>query len=183
MNWWKTEKLYKYFEDTNFLKIIDFYLFNCKVYHKRKMNNEMFIDKVSQRANTFFDLNVSNNKFKRLLWKMKKTCNSLIYKSIKSTEDFEEVFNSLVNEDELNKGSEIIVYKNDSNMNKTMQLYYIIRCSLAHGSFCIKEEKEKNKIIKFYYFENKNKDKIKARFKIKEKTLLKWIELCKDYES
>ncbi len=114
---------------------------------------------------------------------MKKSCNSLLYKSIKSTESFEDNFNLLVNENELNKDTEIIVYKNDSNMNKTMQLYYTIRCALAHGSFCIKEEKTKNKKIKFYYFENKHNGKIKARFKIKEKILLKWIELCKYYES
>lgn len=60
-------------------------------------------------------------------------------------------------------------------MSIAESFYYCLRNSLAHGAFEIKESKHG----KIYLFENRKEGKIKARMRIKEKTMLDLVEISK----
>lgn len=71
---------------------------------------------------------------------------------------------------------EFAVHTIKSGLNKTEALFYLIRNGFAHGGFRIC--KFNNEM--FYVFETKQKDKLKGRAILKEKTLLKWAKLIKN---
>ena len=78
-----------------------------------------------------------------------------------------------------NLREEKIVVHKKYNLNQIESIFYHIRNSFAHGRFQIYSYKDEL----YYVFESgiikKSIDKIelKARMVIKEKTLLKWIEI------
>ena len=68
---------------------------------------------------------------------------------------------------------EIVFFSKHSDMSIAESFYYCLRNSLAHGAFEIKESKHG----KIYLFENRKEGKIKARMRIKEKTMLDLVEI------
>lgn len=60
-----------------------------------------------------------------------------------------------------------------SRENKTASLFYAIRCAFAHGSFSIHTYNKE----KYYFIENRDGNKLKARLILKEETLLGWANL------
>lgn len=68
---------------------------------------------------------------------------------------------------------EMLIYIKDSSLGKTKTVFYFIRNAFAHGSFSVFNNNGKP----VYYLENKYKNKVKGRFRLKESTLLRWIEL------
>ena len=64
----------------------------------------------------------------------------------------------------------LIIRKNENNVSNTEGLFYCIRNAFAHGSFDITESK-------VYVFENWKNGNLNGTAKIREKTLLSWIDL------
>ena len=58
-------------------------------------------------------------------------------------------------------------------MSKTSAIFYYIRNALAHGSFGTTLSSGK----RTYYFESAKNDIVKARIRLREETLLSWIDL------
>lgn len=76
------------------------------------------------------------------------------------------------------KGIELAIFKVPKKININTAFIHFIRCSLAHGGFCIHQFNNE----KYYYFENINNTEntleINSRFIIKEETLVKFVNYC-----
>lgn len=164
------------FDDENFRKIFDFYVLKTPVNH------------VSYRGINLKKRNIRN--YKMLYTEMKKRLSSSTFNHFVYIYDGqkieEEIFkNGIVNFHDENIGEskeifEYAIYKVLPKYTEGSSFFYLIRCALAHGSFCIHEYKNE----KYYYFLNYHKNTsngkkiIDARMCIKEKTLLEIIKYC-----
>lgn len=70
---------------------------------------------------------------------------------------------------------ELIIHMKSQN-SKTIGLFHTIRCAFAHGAFAIHKYNKDN----YYFFENNNKNGCSGRIIVKEKTLLKWINIVQN---
>ena len=171
-NWWKqAEKIP--FESSNFQKIIQFYLFECPVVHKKGKGEKQKLSKVSNRAKTLREYGWENNYLKTLIANMKKTSTErLEYKVIKIKSEIVNEYNIFEKENKLkDKDNEIIFIHKRDDMSITEAIFYYIRNAFAHGSFSIKN--------KTYYLESLKDGEVTARIRLREKTLLNWIDMVK----
>jgi len=155
--------------DKNFYKILNFYLFNCPCERERRENGRKKYEKISCRAKTLRDKGWTNSNLRILLSAMKKTASRhMEYKILESSQKIDEKENN-INYSLSDDQYEMIIVCKRNDMNLTSAIFYYIRNAFAHGSFYI--------INKTYYFESSKKETIKGKLRLKEKTLLKWIEL------
>ncbi|MDY5277652.1 MAG: hypothetical protein SPH06_07300 [Erysipelotrichaceae bacterium] len=164
------------YTNKNFIKILDFYLFNSPVRHYGKITNPTgnprYINtfpKVSVRGKTFAERGIKGQNLRTLRSAMRRSSDGKIYD--KTFIDENDILQNSIDPIGQPKREICLTLKNDS-ISQVDAIFYAIRNSLAHGSFCIDEEK-------YYYFESRNKGKLKARIRLKESTLLEWINLCK----
>lgn len=151
------------YNSLNFQKILDFYLFGCPVIIRKK--------KVSQRGETFEKMNVTGTKLTSLLKDMKRNTE---YHCVHSEQSVEKIFetinsNSSFSDDYFN----LIVFIENMEIGKTKTIFYYIRNAFAHGDFSV--ECVEGKYI--YTLRSQKNGKIKGMFRIKETTLLSWIDL------
>ena len=170
MEWWAKGKYPLQTGRRNFLKIIDFYLFNCPVYKKSQD------DRVSVRGQTFEERNITGKKLATLLKDMKQLVE--VFRMVDKQEKVEESLKTEMEKLKYKDGAiQLIFFYENTDLGQTKTIFDSIRNALAHGAFSIKTIKKE----KYYYFENKYKKTVKAQFKIKESTLLKWVELIEEY--
>ena len=158
------------YENKNFLKIIDFYLFNCPARHTQKTNDpsgekkyNFTFSKVSARGKTFAERGVVGGGLRTLRAAMKRASyqGELFDLTLDKSEDIEQYSG---------RSGEICLTVKNSQMSQTDAIYYAIRNAFAHGSFSVDNG--------IYTLENINKGKVKGRIRLKEQTLLNWIDLC-----
>jgi len=162
-------------KNENYFKILDFYVVNA------------ICGELSCKGKTASELGWGKQVWKKGILK------NLIFETICSKEHFSDcIFIAKTNSDIRNginnfsmdkhfhnlREEKIVVHKK-YNLNQVESIFYHIRNSFAHGRFQIYSYKDEL----YYVFESgiikKSIDKIelKARMVIKEKTLLKWIEI------
>lgn len=171
-NWWKqAEKIP--FESSNFQKIIQFYLFECPVVHKKGKGEKQKLSKVSNRGKTLREYGWENNHLKTLIANMKKTSTGrLEYKVIKIKSEIINEYNNFEKGHGIkDKNCEILFMYERNDMSKTESFFYYIRNAFAHGSFSVKNNT--------YYLENLKDGEVTARIRLREKTLLNWIDMVK----
>lgn len=163
------------YTNKNFIEILDFYLFNCPVRRYGKIDNPAgnprYINtfpKVSVRGKTFAERGIEGQNLRTLRSAMRRSSDGKIYD--KTFTDENDILQNSIDPIGQPKREICLTLKNE-NISQVDAIFYAIRNSLAHGSFCIDEEK-------YYYFETRNKGKLKARIRLKESTLLEWINLC-----
>ena len=71
-------------KDSNFQKILNFYLFNCPVVYTKKRNKKVIKKAVSERAKTFIDQGWEGYAIPTLLSEMKNCAYNLNYKPLKN---------------------------------------------------------------------------------------------------
>lgn len=179
-DWWRKGVACP-FADKNFCRIINFYLWGCptqtvKIQKDEATKKETRIkNKVSQQAITFEEQGWNGNNLNTLLSEMKKTSSKkLLYSCIGKNQDIKEAAEKA--EAESNNSDinfEMIVFTEENHIGQTKTIFYYIRNSIAHGSF----SRISNDGTPVYYFENKYGGKTKARIRLRERTLLHWIEL------
>lgn len=155
------------YSSNNFISIIDFYLFNCPV--KFKNGNC-----VSLRADTFEKLGITGKKLTVLYNNIKQTMPKDRIIKIEAQDDLLDTYKKFENQFN-DPNFEIVIFRYNTNLGVTKSLFYTIRNSLAHGSFQIKNN--------VYYFEDRNKNNFKSIIRLKENTLLQWIDLVHNYNS
>lgn len=153
---------------TTFHKIIEFYLFNCpaRTTIKRKVpgsehDYEFLHSRTCKRGKTFQERGIQGYGLIRLR------------KAMIAVSENGEMYECNLKSDiekETERNGELCVILKNENMSQTDQIFYCIRNGLAHGSFSYSNG--------VYCFENFDKGKLKGRIRVKEKTLLNWIELC-----
>ena len=174
-------KKYKLLENytDEFIKIIDFYVFNCPV----KFSNG---NKVSQKADLFEKRNISGNKLTKLLNKIKSkndisivflNKNKVVNKNEKkdiTVQEIEENNKQIKNIiKEIEKKNYIVLYEN-KDIGKCKSIFYYIRNSLAHGDFEIKGKRISGCSC--------NKSKINGEYKIETSKLIEWIDLINNFK-
>lgn len=134
----------------NFQTIIRFYLFECPVQY----NNGK---KVSAMGKTFNERRLGNKALNTLKAAMCRCSRVSLSKSngrLIVPEGY----------------GEYLIIKERSDISVVNGYFYAIRNAFAHGMFSLDGE--------YYLIENWNKGELKAIGRLKEKTLLRWIELC-----
>lgn len=171
--WWFKDKEIP-IQNGNFQKIVDFYLFNCPSTITRRKGKTKKRYPVSQRAFSLEKYGWNGKLLQTLLATMKHPASGhLVYQTFKSNEDIEaETTNILRNSTLADPHFEMILMQERTDMNKTSSIFYYIRNAFAHGSFSVVGKGEN----KTYYFESSRDEKIKARIRLREQTLLNWIQ-------
>ena len=162
--------------DCNFQKIIDFYLFNCPCETESGSigKGTKKYTKVSKRGTTLRAQGWTKGFLNTLLAAMKKTVSGHL-----EYHPFSEGTNIAIESDKIEISAglfdvyfEMIVFAERSDMNKTSAIFYYIRNALAHGSFSAVSVGNR----KIYYLESSKNSTVKARIRLHEETLLKWIK-------
>ena len=179
MNWLKDNTIVPLYRK-NFQRIILFYLFRCPVCKYASVNGSEGgkklekTRKTSSLAKTLADYGIHGGGLvslrKRMLFAV--STKPIGYMSLETYSD-SEVFNKSTIILEKKYDEYILIVKNQSKLSQTDSIFYTIRNAFAHGSFFVDDS--------WYYFENYHKSKYLGRIKVKEKTLLKWIELVENY--
>ena len=156
-----------------FQKIIQFYLFECPVRTRGTISkNERDQDdpqaqykfsynKVSKRGVTFQDRNLDGPRLNVLRAAMIRVSKAALI-AVNSQEDVIPTAQKQLND-------YIVIWKNEQRVSVTEGYFYCIRNALAHGDFDVNN--------KIYTFRNESGNKVKGLAKIKESSLLSWIEL------
>ena len=156
MNKKKKDLLLKYDED--FIKIIDFYVFNCPVQDKEKF-------KVSQLSRTLEERGITGQKLSRLLKDIGEIINIVFLSKIyeynaknKPSYDIESSNKQLIKLIKNCNNIEYIYLYENSSYGKLKSIFYYIRCSIAHGGFIIDN--------KYIIGQVKKKNTINCKYKI-----------------
>lgn len=168
-DWWNKEKDIPY-SNPNFIKIVDFYQHKCPVI---RPNGE----RVANRGVDFKSKGWNSDLIKTLLCKMKNNNGkSITYHCCAENEKVEDVMSRL----EVSNSSnfEAVVFIENKDLYKTQTIFYIIRNALAHSSFSVIGRGAN----RMYFFESQKGRKIKGQIRIKESTLLYWIDLFNEPE-
>ena len=156
----KTEYSIIPYKNKNFIKIIDFYLFNCPARLTQKTkdstgNNKYnyIFTKVSARGKTFAERGIKGGGLRTLRAAMQRTSykGELFDLTLDKPEDIEQY--------SCRKGEICLTVKN-SQMSQTDAIYYAIRNAFAHGSFSIEKG--------IYFLVNRNNGKLKGIIRLKE---------------
>lgn len=150
----------------NFQKILSFYLFKIPV------------KDVSSLSIEFSDYGWNKYNYRKLLTLMKESLiatlpksksklakDSILFYPLKSSDDVEEVLNSVKEEN----SSAYIIFKLTST-SKLESIFRHIRNSFAHGNFYIDSKRN-------YHLEDYYHDKYTSKILLNEKTLLAWIDV------
>lgn len=169
-------------DEKAFQRIIQFYLLECpvRVINRVRKSKESaapnglqthpkynyYFSKVSQRGVTFADRDLDGPRLNAFRAAMKRVADTDIVlqscDSVQLPETSEEY---------------LVVKTCEARVSITEGYFYCVRNALAHGGFSVDEHGT-------YLFENFDKGKLKGVGRIKEATLLKWIDLFNmDYES
>lgn len=162
--------------DSNFQKIIDFYLFNCPCETEKGSKNKgtKTYTKVSKRAKTLRAQGWTGGALNTLLAAMKHTTSGhLEYNIFDNKTDIKEKVSKIEKYSTLSdKHFELIAMADRSDMSKTSAIFYYIRNAFAHGSFSVIKNESKT----IYYLESAKDDTVKAQIRLREETLLEWIK-------
>ena len=159
MTTWSLKKNYNFTEE--FKEILRFYLLECP------------IEDVSRRA----DASVFNHWIPRELRHRMEEASGLSANSWKmvATREVEQTLRDMNCYYKVNPNREVAVHIRSRNLNTPKALIYLVRCALAHSSFSQRVSNGET----FYVLENTNRNVLKGRAVLKEKTLISWINLIK----
>ena len=172
--WWNKNNNIPW-NDSNFLKIVDFYLFNCPCETEKgsKKNGTKEYIKVSKRSTTLRSQGWTGGYLNTLLASMKHTASGhLEYHTFSTGADINAEVCRIEKAGNMSDTNfEMLVMSERADMNKTSSIFYYIRNALAHGSFSVISDKGKC----IYYLESARDGEFKAQIRLREETLLKWI--------
>ncbi len=157
-------KLYQ--DKNNFLKIVEFYLF------------ETPIDTSSKRSITFKTYGwIYGHRYKELKTTLfNNESNSIINFFCENAGNRKQLKIKFKENAIIKSNNEFCFYYKVDEGSEIRSLFQIIRNSLAHGEFVIRQFKKET----MYYFENYSKKGNKnAEIYLNEKTLLEWINIIK----
>lgn len=162
--------------DANFQKIIDFYVFNCpcETENGSVAKGTKTYAKVSKRGTTLRAQGWTGGYLNTLRASMKHTSSGhLEYYSFSERTDVAIEADKVMETANLTDSHfEMITFAERSDMTKTSAIFYYVRNAFAHGSFSVLWDNNR----KIYYLESAKNGRVKARIRLNENTLLKWIK-------
>ena len=163
-------------DDTNFHKILEFYMLNCPIKIPGKSNKKRTWRNVSMRGGQYNDSNLLQAFSIHI---KKEFTKQGLYKESDSKigeVSFDNIEKEYTVQDE---NYNLIVYEVKHGYGKARSILYSIRCAFAHGSFEVVENKKGQKIYKFENFNTNGR--LTARIRLKESVLLDWIKFIREY--
>ena len=182
MKWWKQSEVIP-FTDVQFQKIINGFVFMCPSSirtKKRKTQNSREKTQqsmpVSARDISFIKRGIKGPLLNTLLSQIRKPLlEKHTYHRAEDKDNVEVIVGDILTHSNLSDDFfDLIVFKKRNDMPDTEAIYYYIRNAFAHGSFevCI------DKGEKIYILESSKDGNIKAQMRLKERTLLRYMELA-----
>lgn len=182
MDWWKVNNIP--FDKRNFCRIIDALVFNCPActcnqkkdgkYPNGKTKYSYEYKPVSAREVSFRKRGIEKGLLITLLSQSRKLVTNKMFFVIEKTESVEarvdDIFRTFLLSD---PNFEIVVFKKKDGCSDAELFFYYMRNAFAHGSFEIIQSKEG----KVYLLECKNNSSLNARMRLKEKTLMDYVQL------
>ncbi|MBR4766931.1 MAG: hypothetical protein IK085_09235 [Clostridia bacterium] len=180
MKWYN--KRSKLPDDKEFISIYTELILSCpstiksSTKKKNKSKEKPRQKPVSCRAETFRSKGIESGLLTTVLSNMKKSLvRNNTYYCVHSNEDVgEKVAEILKNSSLSDKHFELIVYKKRNEMSNPEAIYYYIRNAFAHGSFEVVNAGDSERV---YYFESKKDKTVNAQMRLKESTLIRYIDL------
>jgi len=169
--WWNKKKEIPY--NKSFYDILEFYLFSCPCERKNGSGKDKRYIKISNRSKTLREQGWTGGYLNTLIASMKHTTSgNLVYRPLDARASVEAETNNVEKSLSLSdEHFEMIVFCKRTDMNLTSSIFYYIRNAFAHGSFSV--------VAGTYYFESQKNGKVKARIRLREKTLLEWMKCFK----
>jgi len=165
-------------DNPNFLQILQFYLIECPVSipSGKDSNGRNKRSHVSEQGRTFEEIGWIGKNL-TALWNVMKKASIIQYKCVntpvKSADIAGEVENIIHSSNQKDEHFELICFVENSEIGKIRSIFYAIRNALAHGSFSVNNNNGKP----VYYFQSERNGEIRSQIRLKESTLLRWIEL------
>ena len=127
---------------------------------------------MSKRNNSFKSRNITGHLLNTILAQIRRPLQkNNTYYVIKPSESVENKVNGIISNSCFDdKQFELMVYQTRSDMSDTEAIYYYIRNAFAHGSFEAKGD--------CYYLESSTNMRITAQMRLKQSTLLRYIQLA-----
>ena len=169
MTWWRINNIP--IDKENFNRIIMGFVFECPSSIKK---NDCFFP-ISDRRCSFRQNGIEKSLLNTIFSQIRKHIGKSKLFPIEKADDFDRIFNNTINglsfQDPL---FEVLFYRKRSDMSDTEAIYYYIRNAFAHGAFeCVKY----GNCELIYLLESGKNNRINARIRLKEQTLLKLLEI------
>lgn len=172
--WWDKKSQIPLNRDS-FQQIIDFYLFHCpsEIEKGKKKNGTLRYERVSKCAKTLRSQGWIGGYLNSLFSYMKHTQSGHLEYAHCTGNDVERKASEIESNSLLSDSHfEMIVVQERNDMNLTSAVFYYIRNAFAHGSFSVIGTGASTR----YYLESAKDGAVKARIRLREQTLLKWIK-------
>ena len=182
MNWWDRKTKIPT-NNKRFMTIFTFFILDCPSSRKTggSKNRDgsrqpIHYTNVSSRASSFRVRGINKDLLSTIIAEIrrpmaKKGC----YAALTASESVEENVRLIRSNSMLSDGDfELMVFRKRSDMSDAEAVYYYIRNAFAHGSFDVQSIRGSH----VYRLESKRRDDICAQMRLKEQTLLSYIELA-----
>ena len=186
MNWWKkTDNIP--LSSKQFQSIVKGFVFECPCCTRhpktiglnadKKKRKQLVYIPVSARAESFKDRGISGHLLTTILAQIRKPlARNNAYAAIQPSEDLTIAANELIlNSAQSDDMFEMMVFQKRADMPDAETIYYYIRNAFAHGSFEVINCRNDT----IYLIESSKEGKPKARMRLNERTLLRYLELKK----
>lgn len=184
MDWWKKANNTP-MANKQFQSIVKGFVFECPCGNRvttviglksdGKKKKQLVYNPVSARAVTFKNRGITGNLLTTILAQIRKPlARNNSYAALQPSEDVALVSDNLIrNSAQSNNLFEMMVFHKRTDMPDVEAIYYYIRNAFAHGSF----EVINRGADTVYLLESSKGNKSKARMRLNEKTLLRYLEL------
>ena len=181
MSWWKTSRTIPY-SDGKFQAIICGFVFECPACNRffTKLENsskkEMQYKPVSARHVSFKARGITGHFLTTILAQIRKPLmRSNTYAVVKPGESVEQTVKAIIKNSSCSDDNfELIVYQTRTDMPDSEAVYFYIRNAFAHGAF----EIINNEGTRIFLLESKKNDVVKAQMRLREGTLIRYIEFA-----
>lgn len=186
MAWWAKNSRIPH-NDESFGELIRGFVIECPVCREKKIKDGKTADgktkyivtknPISARDSTFRSRNVSGNLLTTLMAQIRRPLAAKSsYALIKNKESVENKVNEIIeHSNQKDEDFEVVVFQNRTDMSDVEAFYYSIRNAFAHGSFEIIQSRSG----RVYKLESSRDGEIKAQMRLKESSLLKYVDYSK----
>ena len=184
MDWWKKTNNIP-ISNKQFQSIVKGFVFECPCCNRLpkaigmgadgKKKKRLLYNPVSARALSFKKRGITGHLLTTILAQIRKPlAKNNAYAALKPSEDIAHAADDLIrNSVQSNNMFEMMVFHKRTDMPDAEAIYYYIRNAFAHGSFEVVDYGS-NMV---YLIESSKEGKTKARMRLNEKTLIRYLEL------
>ena len=177
MNWWNSKTKIP-INNQGFIEIFSFFVFECPSCIKSGGGKSpACYTKVSARASSFRSRGVVKSLLSTVIAEIRRPIAKYGgYAALHASESVEDRVKSICSSTNMKDPEfDLIVFRKRTDMSDAEAVYYYIRNAFAHGAFDVRN----NRKSVVYHLESRNKNIVYAQMRLREKTLIRYIDLAK----